>query len=409
MAKPLDDVRVLDCGRWVTAPICARILADLGADVIKIELRGHPDAMRGMLDLGAAKDTEDGAPAPAPVAGATFDVCNRGKRSITIDFTKPKGEGVFHRMVALADVLVHNWQESTAVKLGADYQTLAQCNPRLIYAAASGWGPEGPEAGEPAMDAAAIARSGMMYLWGNPDMPPLAYLGGLADQSAGMTMVEAILAALHARERTGMGQKVEVSLLGSMIALEAVHVQDQLVRGHVDERRDRAKAMNPLANYYRCADGKWLMLSMYQADKYWPDLCQAMGIPELESDARFCDMMTRGKNAAELVVILDRVFAGRPRAEWARLLSDHDLIYAPIQTMSEVVSDPQVLANDYAVEFDHSEWGRTRVLGFPYRFSAMPLALTRQAPEFGQHTEEILLEMGYSWDDITVLKDEEVV
>ncbi len=407
MTKPLDDLRVLDCGRWITAPICARILADLGADVIKIEVRGRPDAMRGILDLGEAEDAEDGT--PAPVASATFDVCNRGKRGIALDITKPRGRDIFHQLVTQADVLVQNWQESTAASLGADYATLARCNPGLIYAACSGWGPEGPEAGEPAMDAAALARSGMMYLWGSPDMPPVSYVGGLADQTAGMVMVEGILAALHARQRTGLGQRVDVSLLGSMIALEAIHVQDQLVRGHVEERRDRARSMNPLASYYRCADGKWLTLSMYQADRYWPSLCRALGVPDLESDARFSDMMVRAKNSAELITIIDRVFASRPRAEWARLLSDHGLIFAPVQTMSEVVSDPQVLANDYTVEFDHSEWGRARVLGFPYRFSAMPLALGRQAPEFGQHTEEILLELGYTWDDITALKDEEAV
>ncbi len=240
-------------------------------------------------------------------------------------------------------------------------------------------------------------------------MPPLGYLGGIADQTTGIMLVEGILAALFARERTGIGQKIDVSMLGSMIALEAIHVQDQLVRGHVDERRDRAKAANPLATYYECADGKWIILSMYQADRYWPILCRVMDIPELEQDARFCDILMRGKNSEELIAILDRIFASRPRAEWSQLFRENDLIYAPIQNISELVSDPQVLANDYTIEFDHSAWGRIRVPGFPYRFSAMPLVLTTQAPEFGQHTEEILLEMDCTWDEITKLKDEEVI
>ena len=409
MAGPLEGLNVLDCGRWMTAPVCARILADLGADVTKVESRGRPDPMRGFADLTAATYTKGDMSAAAAIPNFYFDICNRGKKGIVLDLTKAKGKEILYRLVAGADVVLHNWRSKEAERLGVDFVTLTAYNPRLIYAAISGWGPEGPDAGEPAMDKAAQARAGTMYLWGGPEMPPLSCEGGLADQTTAMVTVEGILAALFARERRGVGQKVDVSLLGAMAALQSQHFQAQLVRGFTISRRDREKASNPLTTHYECADGKWIMLSMYQADRYWPALCKVMGIPELEHDPRFENTLARGQHAEELVAVLDRVFATRPRPEWAKLLADNDLIYALVQTIPEAVDDPQLAANDYVIDFDHSEWGRVRVLGFPYSFSSTPLSLERQAPTYGQHTEEVLLEAGYTWDEIARLKEEEVI
>lgn len=414
MAAPLEGVMVLDCGRWMMAPSCARMLAELGADVIKIEDRVRGDPLRGLSQvikaqtLPAAADTSSTEAARAN-ANTAFYISNRNKRSIGLDLTKARGRDIVHKLVGKADVLVHSWRASAAERLGMDYETLTRHNPLLIYVAASGWGPEGPGAEEPAMDGAALARAGMMYLWGSPDMPPVQSFAGLADMTGATMMVVGILAALLAREQGATGQEVDVSLLGSLVALEAPSLQLQLVRGWEGSRVNRAKAWNPLNNHYKCADDKWISLCMLQADRYWPALCSVMGIQTLEEDPRFENMPVRGQNAEELVAVLDRIFFSKPRGEWARLFEENDLIYAPVQTIAEVVDDPQVLANDYIIDVDHSAWGQIRAVGFPYRFSATPLALRRQAPELGQHTEEVLMELGYTWDDIAQLKDEEVI
>lgn len=409
MSGPLRGVRVLDCGRWMSAPVCARFLADLGADVTKIEGRGHPDPFRGMVSPAAMERRGGDTSSAAAIPNSNFDISNRGKRSIALDPAKVRGREILYALIDRSDVLVHNWRRKEVERLGLDFETLSKRNPRLIYAAASGWGPNGPDADEPALDGAAIARAGMMYLWGGPDMPPLAYTGGLADQVTGMFMVEAILAALFARTQDGKGQSIDVSVLGSMVALESAEIQGQLLRGFGTPRRGRSTTTNPLNTYYKCADGKWFVLCMYQADRYWPAVCKVMGIPELERDPRFKDLAARGRNAPELIAMFDVIFATRPRSEWARLCKDNGLIYAAVQTIPEVVEDPQLAPNDYVLDFDHSEWGRVRVVGFPYRFSATPLALERQAPEYGQHTEEVLLELGYTWDRIQKLREEEVI
>jgi len=409
MAGPLDGVRVLDFGRWMTAPACARILADLGADVIKVEARGSPDPLRGMVELTAATYTNGDMSKAAVIPNSTFDITNRGKRSIALDLTKVEGRDIAYKLVGKADVLVHNWRQKAAKRLGMEFETLVKYNPRLIYGSVSAWGPEGPDADEPAMDAAASARAGMMYQWGGPEMPPLLHMGGIADQSTAIAMVEAILAALFARERTGIGQKIDASLLGSMVALGATHIQAQLIRGFTITRRDRVKTSNPLATYYRCSDDKWILLSMYKADKYWPALCRAIGALELERDPRFENILVRSKHAEELVTILDRIFGTKPSDEWALIFSENDLIYGRVQTIPDLVKDPQLSANDYIVDFDHSKWGRVKVVGFPYRFSASPQELGREAPEFGQNTDEVVMELGYTSEDIARLRAEEII
>jgi len=391
------------------------MLADLGADVIKIEDRVKGDPMRGLAQvtqgqtLPRAAATSSAGEARAN-ANTAFYISNRNKKSIGVDLTKGRGKDIVYRLIEKADVLVHNWRPSAAKRRGMDFETVAKYNPRLIYVAASGWGPEGPESEEAAMDGAALARAGMMYLWGSPDMPPVQSFAGLADMTGATMMTVAVLSALLARDRGAPGQKVDVSLLGSLVALEAPSMQLQLTRGWEGSRVDRARAWNPLNTYYRCADDKWVLLCMLQADRYWPKMCQILGIPELEQDPRFDSMLVRAQNAEELITILDTIFSSKPRAEWIRRFREGDLIFAPVQTIAEVIDDPQVIANDYIVDFDHSEWGKARTVGIPYRFGDTPaLALGMQAPEFAQHTEEILLEMGYTWEEIAHLKDEEVI
>jgi len=405
MSGPLEDIRVIDCGVFQAGPTAGVILADLGADVIKVEPRISGDPGRGAeIFTRSTSRIRSGT--------AQFEVWNRNKRSMTLDLTKEKGREVLYCLISKADVIINNWRLGTAEKLKVDYETLVQYNPKIIYGSISGWGMKGKESKEPAFDFAAIARSGMTYQAGKPGDPPMVFVSGYADTTTGIVLAQGILAALVVRERRQVGQKVEVSLLGSMVAgLQRLPVNARAQSGDEMPRRDRTDMGNPLWNYYQCSDAKWIALSMLTADVYWSSFCEALGIRELENDPRFIniDVRSQTENSKELIRILDKIFATRPQKEWLSILSKHKLIFGPVQTISDLLSDPQVLENQYILDYDHPIYGSIKVVGFPWSFSGTEPKLRLPAPQLGQHTEEILLEFGYSWDDISDLKDQEVI
>jgi len=352
-----------------------------------------------------------------PVAGMApgrnfyFETNNRNKKSLTLDLGKERGREVVYRLVEKCDVFVQNFRQGVAARQGLDYPTLSKYNPRLIYATASGYGPRGPHSQEPAMDYLGLARSGIMNAVGEPDMPPLGMVGGLADQMGAIVTAYGILAAVVARERFGVGQEVDVSHLGSMTALQALNVAAVCLLGRELPRQERATAFNPLWNHYRCRDGRWLALAHLQPDRHWPDFCRALGIEELERDPRFEDARRREENAGELVAILDKIFATRTCDEWMEYLKQRgDFICAPVNRVADLVDDPQILENEYITDFDHPVLGRIKVVGLPVRLSRTPGSVRLPAPDFGQHTEEVLLEVaGYTWEEIEKLKEEEVI
>jgi crotonobetainyl-CoA:carnitine CoA-transferase CaiB-like acyl-CoA transferase len=216
--------------------------------------------------------------------------------------------------------------------------------------------------------------------------------------------------ALVARERLGIGQRVDASHLGSMTWLQGLSVSARLMMGHAHPRMARQRAGNPLWNHYRCQDGKWLAVGMIQADRYWGDFTKAIGRPELASDPRFADMASRSKNCEACIAILDEVFAARPRAEWLDILRrGGDFIFTVVNTVDELPDDPQVLANQYIVDFDHPKFGPGQVVGVPVGLSETPGSVRAPAPEFGQHTEEVLTELlGYSWEEVGELRAKQV-
>ena len=403
MPMPLEGLRVLDWTIWQQGPVCSVMLDDLGAEVIKLESRDGGDPGRGLVSIGGA--------GLAKRPNFYFEANNRNKKSLTLDLKKPEAREIVAELAAVSDVFVQNFRKGVAARLGLDYPTLRKRNPRLVYANATGYGPEGPDSGDPSFDQLGLARSGLMLAAGEPGMPPLPIAGGIADQMGAVVMAYGVLAALLARERFGIGQEVDASHLGSMSFLQGLSLSCKLMAGFAFPRTFRARAPNPPWNHYRCADDRWLALGMLQADRYWKNLCRALGRPELGDDPRFADFRKRTENAQACVAILDEIFAAKPRAEWMAILrAGGDFIFTVVNSVDDLPDDPQMRANGYIVDLDHPQFGKTPVVGIPVRLSETPGSVREPAPELGQHTEILLSELlGYDWDRIAALRERGVI
>ena len=403
MPMPLEGLRVLDWTIWQQGPVCSAMLADLGAEVIKLESRDGGDPGRGLVSIGGA--------GLAKRPNFYFEANNRNKKSLTLDLKHPEAREIVYELAAVSDVFVQNFRKGVAARLGLDYASLRRRNARIIYANATGYGPEGPDSGEPSFDQLGLARSGLMLAAGEPGMPPLPIAGGIADQMGAVVMAYGVLGALVARERFGIGQEVDASHLGSMSFLQGLSLSCKLMAGFAFPRTFRSRAPNALWNHYRCADDKWLALGMLQSDRYWKDLCRTLGRPELGDDPRFVDFKKRTENAGDCVGLLDTIFATKPRADWMKILHDGgDFIFTIVNSVDDLPEDPQMRANGYIVDLDHPEFGKTPMVGIPVRLSETPGSVRTPAPELGQHTELILTELlGYDWDRVAGLREKGVV
>jgi len=382
-------------------PVAGMRLGDLGADVIKIEAKtGDPG--RGFMKI-------IGAMAGLSGHNYYFEHTNRNKRSLVLDLKTEKGMEVFLDLIDQADVFLNNMSIQAPIKMGIGPDVLLARNPRLIYAQASGWGRKGPDAEALSFDYTGIARSGLMMSCGEADSPPTQILPGIGDEIGGLMCAWGVTSALYAREKSGKGQVVDTSLMGSMIGALGFIMAAPAILGAEFPRETRATAGNPLYNHYRCKDNRWIVIAHLDPDRYWPKLCRAMGIQDLEHDPRFSSIAARGENAKVLVSILDDKFATRTRDEWFEILGKEGCIFTPIQTPTEVSADPQALANRYFISVDHPDWGPIKMTGFPWDFSDTPASWRRKAPEFGEHNEEILLELGYTKEKIASLREEGVI
>jgi crotonobetainyl-CoA:carnitine CoA-transferase CaiB-like acyl-CoA transferase len=402
MTMPLEGIRVIEWTIWQQGPACGAMLGDLGAEVIKIESRDGGDPGRGLMKLNGIDLS--GLP------DFYFEANNRNKKSITLDLKKKPAQEIVYQLIESADVFLHNFRKGVPERLSLDYETLRKHNPKLVYACASGFGPEGPDSGDPAYDQLGLARSGIMTAMGEPDMEPISIAGGIADQMGAIGLAYGVLAALTARELHGVGQRVDASQLGSMTMLQGLNVSFALTMGRALPRVERKTAVNPLWNHYRCADDRWIILGMPQSDRFWPDFCETIGHSELVKHKRFCNMQARSENALEAIAILDSVFATKPLDRWLEIFGAGDFVVSGVNSIEALIKDPQVLANHYVAEFDHPNFGNIQVPGIPIQFSETPARLRDPAPALGQHTEQVLMDvLGLSWDKITEMRNNEVI
>ncbi len=398
---PLDGIKVVEYGVFHAGPGAGAILGDLGAQVIKIEMKeGDPERYWkkvGQIDFSLPPNGDS----------LMFEFSNRHKRGICVDIRKEKGREIFLRLLKDADVFLTNLRKTTKVKLGIDYATLSQVNPKLIHANVSGYGPEGPMSNVGAFDPMGQARSGMMFATGSKE-PTLLHLG-VVDQATAIAASHAILAALVTRERKGIGQEVHVSIYSTALWLLYANVMSASYL-HIDAGQPGVRTQaSPLRNAFRCKDGNWIIGVHHPEERYWPRLCQATGKEDLLEDARFSDPSGRRERCEELVALFDQVFATRTRDEWMERLPRHGLMFCPVQRVHEVLDDPQALINHYVVPFSHPALGEVKLPGYPAHFSACGADTRGLAPVIGQHTEEILRQMGYTDSQILELRQAGVV
>ncbi len=397
----LDGVRILEWTIYHVGPWAGAMLGDLGAEVIKIEERIKGDPFRGIKKMGG------GVPTQGPHGlNLVFESTNRNKKSIALDLANEQGREIVYRLVEKSDIFLTNIRMHTILDLRMDYKTLYHLNPKLIYVRASAYGSEGPDADQPGMDRTMQARSGVMRAQREQgEMPFTPY--GIGDQMGSITAAYGALAALVARERLGVGQEVNVSGLGGLFWLQALEMQCVLLTGQ-EFKFDREKPVDPMINYYQTRDGEWIALGRGgTSDPFWAGFCGAIGRAELAKDPRFRNPAKREENSKELVSILDQIFAEQDSAKLVSELRKEGVVFAKMNTPLEASVDPQVVANDYVVDFDHPILGHTKYVGCPAKFSETPSKIRSGAPEHGQHTEEILLNIGgYSWEEISRLKED---
>lgn len=396
-----DGVRVIELAQWVFVPVAGALLADWGADVIRIE-RLDGDPYRGLATQGIGTDSGG--------VNLSMALANRGKRSIAVDLQNDAGLAVLHELLASADVFLTSLRPAALDRLGLGGDTLRERYPSLIYARGHGFGMRGPDANQPGYDSSAFwARGGLAHILTPPDREyPITQRGAIGDRNAAMALAFGVSAALLKRTRSGVGAIVDVSLLATAMWTLSSDLLAALNGGEVSPASGRGPQANPLIGTYRTKDDRHVQLMFLQADRHWPDFCKLVGHPELIEDPRFIDMSARRTNSAECIATLDGIFARQTLAEWMDLLAGIDAPWAPVQSVPELVEDPQVIANGYVGDV-HLDDGRS------YRLPAVPLQLDeqppplRRAPEHGEDTELLLLDLGFDWDRIAALKDAGVI
>lgn len=386
MAGPVEGVTVVELGVWVAGPAAGGILADWGADVIKIEPpTGDPARMFGRMlgcDLGL---------------NPPFEMDNRSKRSVVLDLSSEPDRRAAFELLSGADVFLTNVRPGALQRLGLDFASVSAANPRLVYGLITGYGESGPDADRAAFDVAAFwSRAGVAHLLTRPGDTPPFQRGGMGDHSAGMTMAAAVCAALLARERTGAGQLVTTSLYRQGAYTVSFDLNTYLMSGQPIAIGQRESMGNPCMNNYAASDGRRFWIVGLEPERHWPALCRAVGRPEWRDDPRFADARARAANSVALIAALDEIFATRPLDEWAQIFAgEPDFFWSPVNSLEDVVADAQFHAAGGIVYVPDGADDQAAVpmVATPADFHGTPWAPRSAAPELGQHTAEVLAEL----------------
>ena len=432
--EALSGIKVIDVSQVAAVPICARHLGDFGADVIHIENPKTGDSWR-VLQAG-----QGGNAGTACDFNYNWEAYNRNKKSVALDLSREDGQQILYRLVREADVFVTNLRLWEIEKFRVGYDILRKINPRLIYGSLTAFGKKGPDRNMPAYDTTSYwARSGLPHALTPPGGAGPIFRTAFGDNVTGLALAYGVMMALFVREKTGMGQEVDVALLHAGYYQMTFDISSTLATGKdvselgpallelgeekLKERERliaevqaatkryqefvREMAPNPIGIPYETKDGRPLIFAALHPDKFWPDLCKVIGRPDLEKDPKFATMEARRENRTELYHILKEIFLGRTLADWRPLLGF--MPNATIQTMKEAIEDPQAAANNMFVTTNHPVHGPVRVIANPVNMSMTPATYRLPAPEFSQHTEEVLLELGYSWEDIAGFKEKGII
>ena len=391
-------VKVLDVASFIAGPGAAAVLADFGADVIKVEPPNAGDLQRVLASL---------PPNPRAHANYAWHQTNRNKRGMAINLKSPGGTKILERLITWADVLITNYPHQVRQRLHLTYDEAAGWNPRIVYADITGFGSTGPDAALPGFDITAYwARSGLLAMTRDAGAPPTLPVEGSGDYASAMGLYSAVVTGLYYRERTGRGTSVGTSLLAEGLWATGTLVSGALAGGDFYGLHDRKQPPNPLINPYQTADGRWLVL--VASPPHWPGLANAVGHPELLKDPRFEDADAITQNSRALTQILDQAFASRPLAEWRRALDQARITYGIVQTPQEAAGDPQLQPNNIVVPLEGVDKLDT-IVSSPITVLASPKVPARRAPGLGEHNDEVLAELGFSRCEIDELRSDGVI
>ena len=391
----LKGLRVLDVSTLIAGPYCAMILGEMGAEVIKIE---HPE--------GGDPGRVIGPPYVKGQSALALSM-NLNKKSLTLDFSKTKAKEIFFALLRDSQVVVENFRPDIVESLGLDYPTLSKDRPDLVYCSVSGFGERGPYRMKAGTDTIFQGIGGVMTVSGEPGDPPLRLGIPLVDVSTGIYAALGVMMALYHRSQTGKGQKVEICLLDSLIALQTPRVMEYFVTGKNPLRTGRSSPFGAPIQFFETKDG-YINLSVF-LDKFWRKLCAALGIEHLAEDPKFARNADRMKNRRELENILAKIFRERTSAQWREILDRHDIPNGPIHTYEDVFQDPQVQYNKIAVEVGHETLGSFRYVGLPFHLMDTPGSPQSPPPMVGEHTGEILTELGFTGKEISQFKEQGVI
>jgi crotonobetainyl-CoA:carnitine CoA-transferase CaiB-like acyl-CoA transferase len=389
-SRLLDGIRVLDAASFIAGPVATTVMADFGADVIKIEPPGG--------DTYRLRNT--GYP-PSPY-NFPWIVDNRSKRAIALDLRTPEGQEVLHHLVRGADVFVTNLPLDGRERLHVRYEDLSPLNPRLIYASVTAYGETGAEATRPGFDSTALwARTGLMDLVRpSPEAAPSRSLPGMGDHPTGMSLFGAIMAGLYHRERTGRGTMVSTSLMANGLCWNAIQLQGILCGARTVVRPPREESVSALANLYRCRDGRWFLMSLTADERRWPDLAACIDRRDLVDDPRFATIETRRANAHALIAVLDDVFVKKDWAEWREILERTGIAFGVVGTLDDIATDRQMIDSGALVPIDDPRAGAALTVSSPIGIAGQDEAAPRIAPAIGEHSVEVLREAGFAESEI---------